>query len=144
MKISVKINDTFYDVEVGDVNARPIHATLNGESFEVWPKDAEVETVAPAVVKPVETRSAPVVPSAQAPQSSGNVSKAIAAPIPGVIISISAKIGENISIGQEVCILEAMKMKNSIKATRAGKISAVKINAGDHVQHGQILFEFAD
>jgi biotin carboxyl carrier protein len=144
MKITVKINESSYDVEVGDIQARPIQATLNGESFEVWPEEAATETTTPAVAKAVEPRRAPVVSSTPAAQPSGDTSKAIIAPIPGVIISVAAKSGDNIAFGQEVCVLEAMKMKNSIKATRAGKISAVKINAGDHVQHGQTLFEFAD
>jgi glutaconyl-CoA/methylmalonyl-CoA decarboxylase subunit gamma len=144
MKITVKINESSYDVEIGDVNARPIVATLEGETYEVWPGEAAAETAATAVARPAEPRSAPVASSTPAAQPGGDVSKAITAPIPGVIISISAKSGDNITYGQEVCVLEAMKMKNSIKATRAGKISAVKINTGDHVQHGQILFEFAD
>lgn len=144
MKITVKINESSYDVEVGDIQARPIQATLNGESYEVWPEEAATETTAPVGAKAVEPRAAPVVRSTPAAQPSGDISKAITAPIPGVIISIAAKSGDNISFGQEVCVLEAMKMKNSIKATRAGKISIVKINTGDHVQHGQILFEFAD
>ena len=144
MKITVKINDTNYDVEVGDINARPIQATLNGESFEVWPEESTKEVTPSTVAKPAETPKAAVVRSAAPVQPSGDVSKAIIAPIPGVIISISAKVGDTISVGQEVCILEAMKMKNSIKSTRTGKINAIKINTGDHVQHGQTLFEFAD
>ncbi len=144
MKITIKINESSYDVEVGDVNTRPILATLNGETYEVWPEEAAMETTAPAVAKPVEARPAPVVRAAPAAQPSGDASKAILAPIPGVIISISAKVGDNVTFGQELCVLEAMKMKNSIKATRAGKINSVKINVGDHIQHGQTLFEFAD
>lgn len=145
MKITVKINESSYDVEVGDINTRPIQATLNGESYEVWPEEAVLETAAPVVVKSTEApHPSPVARNTPAPQSGGDTSKAITAPIPGVIISISAKVGDSITVGQKVCILEAMKMKNSIKATRAGKISTVKINTGDHVQHGQILFEFAE
>jgi biotin carboxyl carrier protein len=144
MKITIKINESSYDVEVADTNARPIIATLNGQDYEVWPEGTTEETTTAPVAKPVESRPAPVARSTPVAQPSGDASKAIAAPIPGVIISISAKPGDSVTVGQEVCILEAMKMKNSIKATRVGKISSVKINAGDHVQHGQILFEFAD
>ena len=146
MKLTVKINESSYDVEIGDITTRPIKAILQGETYEVWPEgETAVETITPpAVVKPVEARPAPVARSTPVAQPSGDISKAITAPIPGVIISINAKNGDNVSFGQEVCVLEAMKMKNSIKATRAGKISTVKINTGDHVQHGQILFEFAD
>jgi biotin carboxyl carrier protein len=145
MKITVKINDSSYDVEVGDINARPIQATLNGETFEVWPEESVLESIAPALITTTEKPGpAPATRSNPAPQSGGDTSKAISAPIPGVIISVSAKVGDNISPGQEVCILEAMKMKNSIKSTRTGKISTVRINPGDHVQHGQILFEFSN
>lgn len=145
MKISVKINDSSYDVEIGDTNARPILATLNGESYEVWSEEAVMETSSPAAPKTAEAvPSAPVTRNTAAPQPSGDSSKAILAPLPGVIISIALKAGDAVSVGQEACILEAMKMKNSIKSTRSGKISAVRINPGDHVQHGQILFEFSD
>lgn len=144
MKITIKINDSSYAVEVGDINARPIQATLNGESFEVWPEETMNEIAAPAFTKSVDIRPAQVVRSAPVAETKTDASKAITAPIPGVIISVSAKVGDNIKVGQEVCVLEAMKMKNSIKSTRSGKISGVKINTGDHVQHGQILFEFAD
>ena len=145
MKISVKINDSSYDVEVGDTNARPILATLNGKSYEVWSEEAAMESTTPAVTKTMEALPpTPVTRNAAVPQPSGDSSKAILAPLPGVIISVAVKAGDTVSAGQEACILEAMKMKNSIKSTRSGKISAVKINPGDHVQHGQILFEFSD
>jgi glutaconyl-CoA/methylmalonyl-CoA decarboxylase subunit gamma len=145
MKITVKINDSSYDVEVGDINARPVLATLNGESYEVWPESAAVETSTPAEVKTSEAKPpAPVARNAAVSQPGGDTSKAILAPLPGVIISIAVKAGDAIAVGQEACVLEAMKMKNSIKSTRSGKISAVRINQGDHVQHGQILFEFSD
>jgi biotin carboxyl carrier protein len=145
MKITVKVNESSYAVEVGDVNARPIQATLDGETYEVWPEENS-EGAAPQVIKkPAETPQTAKVPaSTPAPQPGGDTSKVISAPIPGVIISVNAKVGDKVSAGQEVCVLEAMKMKNSIKSTRAGKINAVHINPGDHVQHGQVLFEFAD
>jgi biotin carboxyl carrier protein len=145
MKITVKVNDTSYDVEVGDVNSRPIQATLNGETYDVWPDESAQATVVTESAKPVEKpHSVPVVHNAPAPQTGGDASKTISAPIPGVILSIAIKAGDQVTSGQEVCILEAMKMKNSIKSTRAGKVSVVRINPGDHVQHGQILFEFSD
>lgn len=146
MKLTIKVNESSFDVEVGDVNTRPIVATLDGVTYEVWPEESVVETVTaiPVAVKTAESRPATVARSTAPAQPAGDASKAVLAPIPGVIISISAKVGDNVSFGQELCVLEAMKMKNSIKATRAGKISAVRINSGDHVQHGQALFDFAD
>jgi glutaconyl-CoA/methylmalonyl-CoA decarboxylase subunit gamma len=68
----------------------------------------------------------------------------VLAPIPGVIISIDVKPGDTVEHGTTLCVLEAMKMKNAIRATRAGKIGAVQINVGETVRHNQVLIEFAD
>jgi biotin carboxyl carrier protein len=46
--------------------------------------------------------------------------------------------------GQELCVLEAMKMKNTIRASRDGEISKVHITVGQHVKHHDILVEYAD
>ena len=70
--------------------------------------------------------------------------KSVLAPIPGVIIAISVKPGDSVTRGQELCVLEAMKMKNAIRASRDGKIAAILVNVGDHVKNSQVLIEFTD
>lgn len=66
------------------------------------------------------------------------------APIPGVIISIIVNEGDKVTFGQELCILEAMKMKNVIRAGRAGTIAKVLVKEGESVQHSQVLMEYED
>ena len=51
---------------------------------------------------------------------------------------------DQVEVGQTICVLEAMKMKNVIRATRAGEIAAVKVTVGQHVQHGEVLIKFAE
>lgn len=142
MKLRVRIDDQSYDVEVGDLNTRPIIATIEGETFEVWPEEngkapqAAVQASVPLPVAPV--------PSAAADISTNVKIKAVLAPIPGVIIGVSVKVGDSVSFGQELCILEAMKMKNLIRATRSGKIGAIHVAIGDQVKHSQTLMEFTD
>jgi biotin carboxyl carrier protein len=70
--------------------------------------------------------------------------KAVLAPIPGVILSVAVCAGATVKVGQELCVLEAMKMKNAIRSTRAGVIANVYVSEGDHVKHGQVLVDFAD
>ncbi len=84
------------------------------------------------------------MPSAAADISTNVKIKAVLAPIPGVIIAVSVKVGDSVSFGQELCILEAMKMKNVIRATRSGKIGAIHVAIGDQVKHSQMLMEFTD
>jgi biotin carboxyl carrier protein len=143
MKVRVKIEDQIFEVEVADLSARPILATIEGETFAIWP-----EAEAAAAAEPVVSGSAPCPPApvtrAASPEPAANSGKAVAAPIPGVIISVAVKSGDAVKHGQELCILEAMKMKNIIRATREGVIATVLIKAGDTVQHGQPLVEFTE
>ncbi len=141
MKLNVKIDGQIYAVEVLDLKTRPIQVNVDGETFEVWPEEAS------SSASPVVPAAAPVaVAPSPAPAAAPAVDrvKAVLAPIPGVILSISVKEGDSVTFGQELCILEAMKMKNLIKANRAGKIAAICVNAGDQVRHGQILMEYSD
>jgi biotin carboxyl carrier protein len=86
--------------------------------------------------------SAASAAAASAPAAAS--AKTVTAPIPGVIISVAVKAGESVSVGQELCVLEAMKMKNSIRANRAGKIAAVRVAPSDQVVRGTVLLEFGD
>jgi len=148
MKMRVTIDAQSFEVEVGDLNARPIPVTVEGDSFMVWPEESGAP--APAVAAQAVTRRLPESASApvrSAPPANGGGAagiKAVTAPIPGVILSVTVKEGDAVVFGQELCILEAMKMKNMIRANRAGKIAAVRVAAGDQVKHSQVLMEFTD
>ena len=143
MKIHVKIQNSTYEVVIGDIHARPIQASVDGETFEVWPE----ETIPPAAsqIVPLESNVPMKQVQIEAPSAQpGSSSSEISAPIPGVIIDILVKAGEKVKYGQELCILEAMKMKNSIRASKDGVISEILISSGDQVKHGQILIRFKD
>ncbi len=147
MKLRVKIEDQTYEVEVGDLKARPILATLKGETFEVWPEElSAVETPTVPAVRPQMTaavttmvKPAPAGP----PNGAADRSKVVVAPIPGTIVSIAVKEGEQIDAGQEICSLEAMKMKNAIRANHPGTIARILVSPGDRVNQGQPLVEYA-
>ena len=84
--------------------------------------------------------AAPVAQPAAA--SAAPPSGAVTAPIPGVIVLISVKEGETVKKGQELVVLEAMKMKNSIRSNHDGVVGEIKVKIGEHVQHGQSLIEY--
>lgn len=145
MKIRVTIDDQSFEVEVGDLKARPVSAVVDGEPFEVWPEEQSAEQIASALVQQRANTNGgtPVKPAvAPSPVGASASSNAVTAPIPGVIISINVKAGDTVSVGQDLLILEAMKMKNNIRASRAGKIAVVCVAPGDQVKRGQVLLEF--
>jgi biotin carboxyl carrier protein len=155
MKLIVKVENQSFEVEVGDIHARPIVATIDGEPFEVWPEDVQLVRPSATLTAPVATsaagapRSAPQSLPSAAPKSSGTVAsvtagKAVNAPLPGVIVAVSVKPGDTVAHGQELCTIEAMKMKNVIRAGRAGTVAAVHVTLNQHVKHHDALLEFTD
>ncbi len=150
MIVKVKIDQQQYDVEIVDINARPVIAKIGSEVFEVHPAEMEARSqpVSAAALSSVVAAPAPVptpAPTAAPPPpvSSGG-GKVITAPIPGTIVEIFVSPGDRVEAGKELCSLEAMKMKNAIRATRSGTISAVHVTVGQQVRHGQPLLEFGD
>ena len=141
MKLRVKVDDQIFEVEVGDLTARPITAVVEGETFEVYPVE---ETGQPEPAAAVEAPAAPAPARPAAPSSNGDKRRVVGAPIPGVIISVTVKPGDKVATGQELCVLEAMKMKSPIRATRDGVIANICVAAGDHVVRDQALVEFTD
>jgi biotin carboxyl carrier protein len=66
----------------------------------------------------------------------------ILAVIPGTIQRLMVSVGEEVSIGDSMMILEAMKMRNEIKAPQNGVIKKVNVKEGEHVSKAHLLLEF--
>jgi biotin carboxyl carrier protein len=60
----------------------------------------------------------------------------VVSPLPGIIISVRVKTGDKVRAGQELVVLEAMKMENSIEATHEGTVTAIHVKEGDSVLEG--------
>lgn len=67
---------------------------------------------------------------------------AIKAPMPGLVLEISVEVGQEVQEGDNLLILEAMKMENSFTSPRAGIIKSIAVNKGQAVDKGQLLIEF--
>lgn len=141
-KLVVKVNGNPYEVEVGNLNDSPVTVTVNGNEYEI-----EFEENAAPVAKPVKkaTPAAAPAPVAAAPAAApaGASSNTITAPMPGKIMDIKVKAGDKVSEGQQVCALEAMKMKNIIRSSRAGTVASVEVSDGQKVAFGTVIIRFA-
>jgi pyruvate carboxylase subunit B len=65
----------------------------------------------------------------------------IVAPMPGMIVRVSAQVGDQVQPGQGVVVMEAMKMENELRAISAGTVRAVLVTAGTAVEKGAVLLE---
>lgn len=144
MKVRVTIGDHAYEVEVGDLEARPILATIEGEQFEVRPEDgpAARELTVHATAAEPPAGSVPAQPTPRTAGGGAAETNTVRAPIPGVIASVAVQAGSAVTAGRELCVLEAMKMKNVIRASRAGTIVSVHVSVGQHVKHRDVLMEY--
>lgn len=141
MKVTITIEGKQYQVSIDDLNTRPILAEVDGKTYEVWPEEADAPVASTPTAAPVAATTAPEASAAPAPAPAAGA-QTLTAPLPGVIISIEVREGETVKNGQELYVLEAMKMKNSILADRDGKIAAIHVSAGDQVRHNQPVMSF--
>ncbi len=81
----------------------------------------------------IEVESAKSSTAAAAPRAAVT-GKTVAAPLPGRVIEIKVKAGDEVKAGQEVMVLEAMKMENSITSDFTGRVAGVLVAEGDSVQ----------
>jgi glutaconyl-CoA/methylmalonyl-CoA decarboxylase subunit gamma len=136
MKYVVKVADQYYEVEIEDIHARPILARVDGQEFKVSPEDGAKL----AIQK--ERTGIESVELPKQPSSPSTTTNELTAPLPGTVIELFVRKGDYVEAGQIMLVIEAMKMKNSIRSTRAGKITEVLVSAGETVTHKQTLVRF--
>lgn len=138
-----RINGIKFNVKVDDPEGNTVHVEVNGVPYTVELDRApgEKKKVSQPVKSPqkvIKNESGEkVVVKPVTPVSGGYTIKA---PLPGTIMSIPVKVGEEVKAGATVCVLEAMKMENDIHTPKGGKIKEILVNIGDAVpQDGNIM-----
>lgn len=123
-------------------------ATLNGKKYEVeiervdeyrpLDRGAQVSAPAPILAAAPAPKAAPApAPAPAATPSAGG--QTVEAPMPGKILDIKVKVGDAVSYGQCVIVMEAMKMETEIVAPAAGTVAAINVSTGDSVETGAVL-----
>lgn len=119
-----------YRVVVGDVVENIANVNVNGQDYQV-----EMEPEAEPEKKKVVLGQPAAEPTENAEGTTANVntSNAVKAPLPGVITSIEVAVGQEVSAGDTLLVLEAMKMANNIEAEKSGKVTAILVKQGENV-----------
>ena len=118
MKLKITVNDVPYTVDVEVEEDRPV-----GLGSIVMGGGA----------------AAPVAAAAAAPAAAA--SSAVTAPLAGSVSRVLVEAGDQVTAGQVVLILEAMKMETEIAAPKAGKVTKILVEKGTAVQGDQVLIE---
>ncbi len=140
--IRVKVADRWFTVEVPDPHASPVRAIVDGEEVEV-----QLENVVAAEVQPESITPPPPAPVSPAPEPTPAVgagrapTKLFSSPMPGVILSVAVSVGDEVVTGDEICVLEAMKMQQMLRADWSGIVRSVHVEAGQQVLDGDPIVE---
>ena len=135
-----KIGGKEYNVTVNPKEGKLFDVTVNGATYEVESENAPIAAPAPQpAAAPMQAAPAAAAPAAK-PAGAG---EKVASPLPGVIIEISVKEGQQVKAGQKVAILEAMKMENEIPAPKDGTITDIHVHKGDTLQEGDPVVTIA-
>ncbi len=164
MKYATTINDKTYIIEINDdrrvivdgveyavdfesVSGQPVYTLLiDGRSYEAYIYETEdrqawqvllrgdLHTIRVEDEREQRLRAAA---GAIAPAASGEFH--LKAPMPGLIVAVPVAEGQPVKKGDNLVILESMKMQNELKCPREGTVTRVKVRAGDSVEQNQIL-----
>ena len=148
-KLKVVVNGNSYDVEVDDLTAFSASVIVDEKKYKV-----EIESGGKGSIEPPSITAALKIPTVGVPaaqtvvprtkvQATSSLSgNEVRAPMPGTILDIAVKSGEKVNVGQQLCALEAMKMKSAIRSPKEGVIASVEVNNGQKVAHGDVIVRY--
>ena len=164
-RYTLNISGKEYVVDVQETDFDQFEVQVGGQAYTVSLSEDQAvggAAVAPAaapapapVAAPKAAAPAPAAASAAAPKAApaaaapkkpagGGGKGALKAPMPGVILEVNVKAGDKVTRGQQVAILDAMKMHNVVGAPRDGTIAEVCVAPGQNVAHGDVIVTFAE
>ena len=147
----VKVRDRWYTVEVVDLTRTPVSVLVDGDPVEVdlegWgaidgtPKAATSGPVAPPAAESPSRPTPEVRPAPDRAPATPSATKTFSSPMPGVILSVAVKVGDQVVTGDVVCVLEAMKMQQVLRADWTGIVRAVHVESGQQVLDGDPIVD---
>ncbi len=135
---NVFVDGEYFEVAVDDVDGAPVVQSITQPAS---PAGGQAATPTPAR----QTGPAAERPKAQ-PKSAATAIEGVAgvtAPMPGVIINVLVRDGDNVKEGEAVVVLEAMKVENTLTASAGGKVVSINCHIGDSVKKGDMLVQIA-
>ncbi len=137
----ITVNDKTYSVNVGRIEDDTVEVKLGERSYTVGIETPGKTQKTPKLSR---TRAVPDASSApdrtSAPGSRSGVGE-ILAPLPGAILKVLVAVDEEVTEGQTVAVMEAMKMENEIEAPVSGKISKIAVKEGDTILENALIMK---
>ncbi|MBR1769177.1 MAG: acetyl-CoA carboxylase biotin carboxyl carrier protein subunit [Bacteroidales bacterium] len=136
-----KINNKEYSVEIKNADGNTLDMSVNGRSYTVETLQ-EKEDLQKPITSPKQSESRSELPPAapqERPKQNNAGTGAVKSPLPGTVLDVFVSVGDSVTTGQKLVLLEAMKMENQIDADRGGIIKSVNVRKGDVIMEGDVL-----
>ena len=137
-KLQIRVGTKWYQVEVEDITSDPVNVLVDGEMYEVSLTDDDISSEQEKNSQ-AETHSMNLDETHDIHESQNVDNKFFNSPMPGSVISVSVNVGDSLEIGDQVCILDSMKMQQSVITDVSGEVTSIVVNPGDQVSQGAPL-----
>ena len=143
----ITLDEHTFDVRVlDDPRSAQVRVEVDGERLvvgvEPMSPTARITAEATAPTTGSSPTAPPRLPKLSDPSEiSGSLAGTVAAPLPGVIKTVTVHPGQQVAADDELLVIEAMKMDNVIRAPRPGTVGTVHVAAGRQVAYGEPLLE---
>jgi glutaconyl-CoA/methylmalonyl-CoA decarboxylase subunit gamma len=139
-KFKFTIGGDVFDVELVAAEDNMLRLEVNGTEYDV---ELQNEVIVPKT--PILVRAEVPPPTKKETRITKTITKttntSIKSPLPGTIVSVLIKDGDQVKLGQKLLTMEAMKMENNILAERDGIVRSVRVKPGDSVLQNDVLME---
>ena len=136
----ITVDGRTFDVRVlSDPLQEQVDVEVDGSAFTVA---VQVPTALPERVAPGPQTIAAAAPAPV--QVAGPAASKVLAPLPGTVKSVAARPGQRVAKGDELLVIEAMKMDNVIRAPREGIVETVLVAVGGRVAHGELMLAYRE
>jgi len=141
----MKINNEFFEAKIKENNGKNVVLEVNGTEYTIElekPEKPEKQQNRSAETKPkvIQTHTR----QSSSPKTHSVNSGAVLAPIPGLVLRILVKEGDQVKLGDTILVLEAMKMESEITSTAHGVVKKIKVTEGQSVQEDEVLIEVGE
>ncbi len=120
-----------------DINGQPVTVQVerSGSGYQLFYRGAEINAL---VLSP----KAAALNKLMLEKVPADLSKFLLSPMPGLLVKLAVKVGDQVKAGEELAVVEAMKMENSLRAINDGIVAKISADAGDSLMVDQAILEF--
>lgn len=144
------LNDGLIDLDISDLGNQHFHVIENQKSFEAEllelnkeEKYVLIKVNAQVYRFDVSDQYDILLKEMGLDKLNQHIVKELKAPMPGLVLQVMVQAGDEIKKGDNLLVLEAMKMENILKAPTDATVKSILIKAGDKVEKNQVLIQFA-